>query len=99
MLTVFNCLLFYNLKPSAKLKNETGHQWKTGCPRPQGSSLPRPAKIYQTSGAEHGKVDFNTLKFERKDLNYPNYVLGISRFKLSAEKPLVNDHVLFVFVY
>ena len=29
MLTVFNCLLFYNLKPSAKLKNETGHQGKT----------------------------------------------------------------------
>ena len=69
--------------------NKNGHQGKTGCPRPQGSSLPRPAKIYQTSGTEQGKVDFNTLKFKaitRKESIFLDNYLPHSRKSVEAHQ-------------
>ena len=63
-------------------------QTRDAGPAPKKEGFPRPVKITKTCGAQRGKVDFNPLKFERKDLNYPNYVLGFSRFTLSAEKTI-----------
>ena len=72
------------------LSEEQFHKVQTrdARPAPKKEGFPRPVKITKTCGAQRGKLDFNPLKFERKDLNYPNYVLGISRFTLSAEKTI-----------